>query len=283
MAKTVTTAPFAHTSAALFKQWVTELAALLDATGLPKTADTGQINIAGIAAVPALNTSGGYEIRALTDQANFPLYFKIEYGSNSNANQPQVWLTVGTGSDGAGNITNILVARIAVGNSSWPINSTVTNYNSYACNTIAAKWCYFKAFSLQNSNSPFYLFVIRNVDDNENVLDDAVTIIYPSSNSTTYINIWRIGSGYTSTTLANAKPNNLGTTLVNGGPQAWRAYMASPLWRPMVGVLWATSEVPGWTKFVLAPVKFNHTYLALPAGGGQSPGAAGYSYSFIWE
>ena len=285
MAKQLTTLPISHNDVPGFKQWVTELAAMLDFMGLAKTADTGQINIAAIAAVPAINVSAGYEIRALLDKPNFPLYFKIEYGTNGTTGRPQVWLTIGSSSDGAGNITGfIFQARLATGYSSWGINSTTSNYLTFACNTAASKWGYFKAGSLSNGNSPFYLFVIRNVDENENVLDDAVTLIYPASNTTTFINWWRTIGGFASTTLANNKPNNLGATIVNGGPQGWRAYLASPLWRPMVGMLWATNELSGYARFIAAPVKVNHTYIALPyLGGTQAPVANGYSYSYIWE
>ena len=46
MAKSLTATPISHATAAGFKQWVTDLAAMLDFMGLAKTADTGQINIA---------------------------------------------------------------------------------------------------------------------------------------------------------------------------------------------------------------------------------------------
>ena len=86
----------------------------LTAGGLPKTADTGQINLATVTR-PAVNTSGGYEIRRFDDalQATKPVFFKIEYGTGAGSPGTGIsfWLTIGTGSDGAGNITGTFFTR----------------------------------------------------------------------------------------------------------------------------------------------------------------------------
>lgn len=99
---------------AAFRVWVAFVSALLDAAGFTKTADTGQINTATVLKPSATNTSQGYEIRAFVGdplQATAPIFFKIEYGSGSATGNPSLWLTFGTGSDGAGTITNIFGAR----------------------------------------------------------------------------------------------------------------------------------------------------------------------------
>lgn len=72
-----------------------------------QTGDTGQINLS-TATRPTVGNSGGYEIWRFNDslQSTAPIFFKIEYGSVAFlVSNPQIWLTVGTGSDGAGTIT----------------------------------------------------------------------------------------------------------------------------------------------------------------------------------
>ena len=86
------------------------------AVGLVKTADTGQINWTTVAK-PASNVSAGYEIWRFVDtaQATQPLFFKFEWGIGSGATSPNWWITVGTGSDGAGGITGIRLTRSTIG------------------------------------------------------------------------------------------------------------------------------------------------------------------------
>lgn len=91
----------------LFRAWVQAMHDHFAAAGLVQTSDTGQVNLATVVR-PAISSSAGYEIWrfADTDQAAAPIYFKIEYGANTTAiSSPSVWVTVGTGSDGAGTIT----------------------------------------------------------------------------------------------------------------------------------------------------------------------------------
>jgi hypothetical protein len=90
-----------------FQAWGGQISAQLAAIGLTKTSDTGQINwgsvsIGGFGIV-------GYEIWAFNDanQAGNPIYFRLGYGAAGPSN-PELQLTVGQGSDGAGNITGAL-------------------------------------------------------------------------------------------------------------------------------------------------------------------------------
>lgn len=91
-----------------FEAWGSAFATGVQNAGFSKTADTGQINWATVAAPLAANTKQGYEIYSFADtlSATKPLFFRIDYGSGTATNTPAIWLTVGTGSDGAGTITN---------------------------------------------------------------------------------------------------------------------------------------------------------------------------------
>jgi hypothetical protein len=73
---------------------------------LTQTADTGQINIA-TANRPAANGVAGYEVWRFNDamQATMPVFFKLEYGIDNSPTLPQLIITIGKGSNGAGTIT----------------------------------------------------------------------------------------------------------------------------------------------------------------------------------
>lgn len=91
---------------ARFKEWAQDISGAFAALGLVKTGDTGQVDWATIAAVPA-NASPVYEIWRLNDslQATAPFFLKIEYGVGTTAANPSVWITGGTGTNGAGALT----------------------------------------------------------------------------------------------------------------------------------------------------------------------------------
>jgi hypothetical protein len=91
---------------------VTNISNTLNSFGLAKTSDTGQINPEEVAFAGS-DTPSGYEIRTFTDalSASFPVVFKIEYGGGDNSGIAY-WLTVGTGSDGNGNLTGVVSNRI---------------------------------------------------------------------------------------------------------------------------------------------------------------------------
>lgn len=124
-----------HNSDANFRIWGKEISDQLQAMsgtpGLVKTADTGQINWATVTR-PGTSTNAGYEIYYLNDSLHgtAPIYFRIDYGTNTVAGNPRVQLTVGTSTNGAGTIGGIATAARA-----WNANaaSTSSAYASYLC------------------------------------------------------------------------------------------------------------------------------------------------------
>jgi hypothetical protein len=121
-----------HTSDAGFRAWVAEIITQLVTTcGVTQTTDTGQINTSTVTR-PAINTAGGYVILKFNDtlQATAPVFIKLEFGTANAAANPNMWITVGTGSNGSGTITGTAItARSAVCNGSAP-TSTSTSYTS---------------------------------------------------------------------------------------------------------------------------------------------------------
>lgn len=102
---------FNNTSNAQFRAWGSWVGSTLTTFGFPKTADTGQINWTTVSAPGAGSTIQGYEVRTFNDSAEStsPIYMKLEFGSGTNAATPFMYLTVGTGSDGAGTITGTAI------------------------------------------------------------------------------------------------------------------------------------------------------------------------------
>lgn len=81
--------------------------------GTTKTADAGQIDWATVNWPGANGTDAGYEIRQFTDalQATAPLFIKLMWGRGAGANLIQLKVTIGTGSNGAGAITGVVMAE----------------------------------------------------------------------------------------------------------------------------------------------------------------------------
>lgn len=111
MAFSEATTAILQTTDAEFRVWCQAVHDKLSAAGCVQTSDTGQINLSTVT-VPATSTFAGYEIWRFNDadQSTVPVFFKIEYGKGSTATRIQIKVTVGTGSDGAGGISNASTA-----------------------------------------------------------------------------------------------------------------------------------------------------------------------------
>lgn len=92
------------------------ISAMLDAIGMAKTADTGQMVVSSLT-VPSVSTYPVYEIRSWTDSVG-TLYMKWEYGVGNNTTRPYHRITIGTGSNGSGTITGAIFTQHVFGGSS---------------------------------------------------------------------------------------------------------------------------------------------------------------------
>lgn len=104
---TWTSAPGGMTSAAAFRAWGLAISTALQAVGLVKTSDTGQIDWTTVAAPSSSGNIQGYEIYRFSDalQATAPVFLRVTYGSGANGQYPGVRFAVGAATDGAGNLT----------------------------------------------------------------------------------------------------------------------------------------------------------------------------------
>jgi len=124
------TAPL-NTSAAAFRSWGLGVSDALTALGFPKTADTGQVDWATVAAPSG--TYPGYEIRYFDDSlhATAPIYFKIEYGSSSSTARCSLRFTFGPSTNGTGTITNNFAGTTTFA-FDLTTATTATTYTNYA-------------------------------------------------------------------------------------------------------------------------------------------------------
>jgi hypothetical protein len=144
-----------------FRAWVAIFETILQA-GLTRTADTGQIADVNTLTAPATNLIFVYSVYRFNDslQGSAPVFFKIEYGKSTKYT---VYVTVGTGSDGAGNITGIIYPRALLTSQ----NNTLSTANLY----VSAKsnyFCFDFAFSTVGGASQFSLERSQNADGTSN-------------------------------------------------------------------------------------------------------------------
>jgi len=97
----------ATVSQAEFQAAYNLIANVLQAAGITKVVDAGQVDVATMNFPGVNNTVAGYEMRQFTDalQATAPVYIKLEPGRGAAATTMCIYITIGTGQDGAGNIT----------------------------------------------------------------------------------------------------------------------------------------------------------------------------------
>lgn len=105
-----------------FRAFVTAVRQMFLNVGWVRTADTGQIDPTSVTDPVAQNSSKGYDIFRMDDglQGTAPVFAKVEYGADDFNGNSQLemglWVTVGQGSDGAGNLTGKQTSRIQLSN-----------------------------------------------------------------------------------------------------------------------------------------------------------------------
>lgn len=179
---------------------------LLKGTGaLTQTADTGQIDLVAGTFTPTINTSGGYEIFYLNDSlhATKPVYVKIEYGwGNADTANPQVWLTIGSGSNGSGTLTGNLSSRraaLAGQGTAWGSSTVHMCYANGATADSAVVWAGWWGGASYAGTLGGGLFIIERSRDADGT---------PNANGV-YITTAGCGEGGTTTDCLRFTPSGL--------------------------------------------------------------------------
>lgn len=159
--------PMHNATVADFRAWGSAVSQGFADVGLVKVNDTGTVNWSTVAA-PSVNFSAGWEIWRFADaaQAQYPIFFKIEYGALNGATAPGLWITVGGGSDGSGNITSVYAPR----RPAQPYSSSVgtaypTNAEPIYISSDGSSLCFVARLTTQTSIVHGLAFIVDRVRD----------------------------------------------------------------------------------------------------------------------
>jgi hypothetical protein len=292
VATSVWSSPLDHSGNAGFQAWYGELLAQLiaiNAALFVQHTDTGQLG-AG-AARPAINTAAGYWIFKFDDGQTI-LYFKIEPGTGASAGIANMWLTVGTGTNGSGTLTGIVTVRSPLTVTVAAL-SAVTNYTSYLCVVAGAVSLGWKTLSRgPSTQSGGYFGVYRSVSD-AGALNNDGFVQYTGLNTGQFaqsVNLTNgtIFSGNVAPGTTNGTcmiPYGITSSVVSGNAQYFRHFAVYPLARPIVGVVSViAAEYPTGTSFAGESGSItDHTYVSLGLSQQQASNLVLSGIAFIFE
>ncbi len=281
-----------HTSDATFRAWSKELHDEMIAAGLVQTSDTGQINFTTVTR-PGNSAVGGYTIYRFNDslQSTAPIFLKIEWATAST-NQPTIWLTVGTGSNGSGTLTGVTSDRRVCFVNAVPV-SYANTYVSYVCVTAGALAVAWKLGAAGTGKGMGYFSVIRSTDDT-GAPTGAWAAITRSYGATSYyecqvINFTNLTTYPSSLDGSHSNvPQNVSSSLVGADVQVFKHYVCAPRVSPLFAqVTVLTSEVGQSTSFSVIPIgsTISRTYISLGPNGNYAAigGTVNSTLAMIWE
>jgi hypothetical protein len=153
-----------NSTLANFKAWGQTISNAFTAFGWVKSADTGMVAWGSISSVPAASTFV-YEIWVMGDtlQSTNPVFVKIEYGTGASAAIPALAITVGSGSTGAGVLTNAGTRSLFGPGVSGGTSAT------FECD-LSGSTDRFSFVMWRNSTQPVFFAIERSHDTNGNDL-----------------------------------------------------------------------------------------------------------------
>lgn len=202
-----------NSSLANFKSWARVISNAFSSFGWTQTSDTGQVNWGTIASVPS--SAYVYEVwKAADAQASTtPIYVKMEYGFSAAA--IRIRITVGSGSDGSGNITGSIMGPYIITSAGGSIPNQ--GAGTFAC-YLSGDAGEFRAMMWQTSTAAEAIFgVERSKDTSGAKTTDYVTLVACNAASTVG---WVQQSMATGSTNVTAQEFNLMTFVsTSSGPQ----------------------------------------------------------------
>lgn len=277
-----------------FRAWGSELSAALAGTGLVRTADTGQINWTSVTR-PAVNTAGGYEIWRFDDamQGTAPIFIKLEFGCGSNLLFPQIWIAVGTGSNGSGELTGSTATRASA---ALDLGIVTSSYPTYLCVAPGFFGLLWKSGASSGSGQAF--LAVGRTADAAGDSTAAGFVVYAAQASLTLLPLAQCvrtaspAAEYPRSTLYTLVPHQVASSaLTNGDVQAYAHFGIDPaMWTlPWIATV-VLADIPAQTTFNVAMVGSTaRTYLSLgsgyrPVNTGTGPGSAtSYGFAMLWE
>lgn len=177
---------------AQFRAWVQWYITAITSVGMVQTADTGQINTSTVVKPAAINTVSGYAVFRFDDalQATAPIFIKVEFGSGGHIDVPNLYLTVGKSTDGAGTVGGVLLARTRLGQVGATATASTTAYASYASGgssrlTVVPA----PSYNATAGPTPAWFIIERSRDSTGAATDAAIAVIHPGSAGTVSVGV----------------------------------------------------------------------------------------------
>jgi hypothetical protein len=171
-----------------FQAWAQFIEDTLVTTGgWVHSTETGETAPGSLVHPTTANTKKGFRVYKMNDslQGTNPVYMRIDYGSSGAANTPGIWLTIGTGSDGAGTITGIVwnggsSSTPKIASSSNTTSLTNNSYGSADTNRVTIG-----LFTQNNANYPLIFGIERTKDATGADTGTGLLLVYLAATATT--------------------------------------------------------------------------------------------------
>lgn len=267
-----------------FRARVSEYAAMLDAVGLERTTDTGQLDLATVSRPASTSTMSGYLIWKFTDSlaSVAPIYIKVEFGLSGSSTAIGFAITVGTGSDGAGNLSGPVTPRSITGANTAATSSSV----SYACHTEGFLGVISKPYAIPSTHWGGGFSVCRTCDANGHPTADGAAI-YMALNTPTGIAMRFDGSSPTVLPATFSSdichfPMGVGH-LVNGEVPCYPLWIPQPALKPTVGMLAYPQGLVATQDTIEIAMVGNTPRTYMMVYRGFQAGNSNIAYAILWE
>lgn len=292
------------TTDAKFRTWGSTISAALASAGLVQTADTGQVNWVTVSRPVTAGAQAGYEIWRFNDalQSTAPIYIRLVYctGGQAAGQNPMFQFSVGTGTDGAGNLVNPISS--ALNGPSVSNTSASTNPSQIILATHTAGYALLYTSSTI-AGSPGISTGMMAIERSRNQTTGAAT--------SSGVLIWR--GTFNSTTIASSTTyaaafapfvvfsGGVNTPMMppgdsaNYGAYLFPVYICLPQPTVAVGMVgYMVASAASWSTFTAKPIgsTTTHTYICIPDVYASMYGAdaitnisneANVRCAFLWE
>lgn len=272
---TTATASFAYSSTQAAPQqaaWINGVRDLLLAAGLVQTADTGQLVVTSGGTYVQLNGQNvyGYHMFVFPDalQASTPVFLRVSYQWAANYNGPQVKFTVGTGSDGAGNLTGPQYVGNTMTNASTYVTTAVSSYACYVDGTFGCMLGY----NINNvgglNNIHLASIVIDRIRNNSGVAQAGAVLVEgtsPNGTGASHRTLYGTNPPAQGSNIPALIPSMMATGSADGtSVNVFRHYAMSPTVKPSLGSLsYFFGEFTALTPITATVLGAPHTYLPM--------------------
>lgn len=154
---------------------------LVTTGGWVYVSQTGDADPTTLTHTASTNTKVGFRVYRMADtlQSTNPVYMRVDWGSGATSSNFAFWITLGTGTDGSGNITGSVLAATQIVNASQLSSQTSNSYGSADTNRASI------AMFIQNSNSgyPLVFTIERTKDSNGSDTGDGLLLAWNNNSS----------------------------------------------------------------------------------------------------